>query len=163
MLLAELAKAIKEKTAGEAGTFVGLRFDNESCSALVKFIEDNKIPNAIPTNEIHVTLIYSKKSIAKTFEAEGTLEEPIEVKGKAFDIFKSKDDNNCLVLKLDSKALTARHKYIREEHGATHGFDEYLPHTTLTYDAGDFDISKLKIPKELKKLKLVTEYSEVLD
>lgn len=67
------------------------------------------------------------------------------------------------MLKLASDLLSDRHYMLREQFDATHDFEEYIPHITLSYDIGDFDVSKLPdIRAVLPDLYIVSEFNEEL-
>lgn len=141
------------------GTFVGVKFDPETCEMLRKFAEDNDIPNPVPSDDYHCTVIYSKKYLPN-MKAQGKLDDDIVANPKDFDLFG--EDKDSLVLKLDAPDLVKRHKDLMKEHGATYDFDEYIPHVTLSYDAPDFDLDDLD-PDDLGTLVVVEEYSEDID
>lgn len=152
----------KEKT----GTYAGVRFDADTKQRIKTFIKDNKIPNPIPTDKIHTTLLYSRKRLPE-YEAAGKLDPPLVGKPLKFDVWLSQPDDDgektkCLVLQYECTDLIKRHKKLMKEHGGTFDFDEYKPHVTFSYDIGDFDI-KLLDPKKIGDLKLVTEYQEDLN
>lgn len=157
MLLRELAN----KETETDGTYVGLKLTSDSKERVREYIAGKAIPNPIDEDDLHITLIYSRKALPK-FKARGELDPPIEATPKSFDIFKSQSGKSVLVLKLDSPELTARHKAIRKEHGATHDFPDYIPHVTFSYDVGDdFDLKSVKA-ENVGKVSFGEEYSEPL-
>lgn len=153
MLLTEL-KAEDAKN----GTYVGLKMDPDSKEALKAF--QKSIPNPLSSSEFHTTLIYSRKPF--TFESRGKLDEPIVAKPKKFSIFDTQTGARCLVIELESKEIEERHRYIMDKYKATYDYPEYKPHVTLSYDIGDFDISKLKI-EDVPEVKFVSEYDQPID
>lgn len=158
MLLVELAKGEKEE---KNGTYVGVHFDDETKDAIEAGIKALNIPKPIERHKMHSTVVYSRK-VLPDFKPRGKLDKPIKATAKTFDIFKSKSGENCLVVKLDCPELVKRHKEIRKEHGATHDFDEYLPHVTLSYDCGDLDLSDKSPSEYFKVFNIVEEYDEPL-
>ena len=50
---------------------------------------------------------------------------------------------DTLVMLLDSPDLSARHKELMDKYDLNYSWDDYKPHITLSYDAKDYDISKL--------------------
>ena len=68
------------------------------------------------------------------------------------------------MLKLDSSDLRERHEFLMKEHKATYDFPEYIPHITLSYDIGDFDINTLDI-EDLDDIdfQVIEEYKEDLN
>jgi len=144
------------------GTFAGIRLHNKTEDAIIKYIKDHDIPNATKHEDIHVTLLYSKKHLPK-YKAQGTIKE-LAFPNK-FTIFKSSPSDgskpkNCLVLLLDSKFLHDRYAKLTKQHKPTSDFDTYSPHITFSYDAGDLDLSQL--PKFNTDIELIKEYKEML-
>lgn len=52
-------------------------------------------------------------------------------------------DKGAVVLLFNSSALSWRHEEM-VRNGASHDFDEYQPHVSITYAAGDIDLSKVE-------------------
>lgn len=153
MLLMEL-KRVKEPT------FAGYDFDDASKNALAKLSDG--LPNSTSKEDLHVTLIYSKKPIIMM--SHGRLANPIAVKVKSYSIFTTDKAENCLVLELDAPEVVARHNQIMEETGASYDYPVYRPHVTLSYDVGpDFDISTLPEVSTLPTLHLIREYARRLN
>lgn len=160
-----LLKTLLESDQNEEqkGTFVGVKLSNDSEKRVKLLIEEGNIPNPIDIKDLHITVAYSRKYLPD-FEARGKLEEPITAKVTGLDIFPSQDtDKKALVLRLKSPKLTYRHNQIRKKHGATFDFSEYKPHLTLSYDAGDYDISDVEPTEFVKELEIDTEYMEDLN
>lgn len=100
-------------------------------------------------NDLHVTVLYSRNPIIVTprvfdYQAIAT----------GFEIF----DDGCLVLKLQSEALTNRHNDLIRA-GGTHDYPRFNPHVTLV--KGKCEISDLKLPNFA--LTFGDEYTEELD
>ncbi len=57
-----------KETKKQKGTYAGLKFDNESNKALIKLVNELGIPNPIDINDIHMTLLYSKKYLPSLAE-----------------------------------------------------------------------------------------------
>lgn len=144
------------------GTFAGIKLHKQAEKAILQFIKKHKIPNATPVDDIHITLLYSKKHLPQ-YKPAGAINE-LAFPNK-FTIFKSTPSDgskskNCLVLLLDSKFLHDRYSKLMKQHEATSDFDSYNPHITFSYDAGDLDISS---PKTFcGDIELITEYKETL-
>ena len=148
------------------GTYAGVRFDEDTVGRIKTFIEENEIPNAIPDDKIHTTLLYSRKP-CPNYKATGDLNPALTGTPTEFDVWESQPDDdgnksNCLVLQFECDDLVDRHKSLMDEHGGTFDFDEYKPHTTFSYDIGDLDIENLD-PSGLGDLKIVSEYQEELN
>lgn len=109
------------------------------------------IKNIIAFEKIHTTLIYSSKNPDSEIKIG---EDLLGVKAKfsKFHVFDTADNKKALVLKLNCKALIDKHKKLMKEHNLSYDYDEYIPHITVSYDIGDFDLSKInniKLPKDL--------------
>ena len=154
---------VKKKTPD--GTFAGVNFDKSTTDAVLKYIKENDIPHGLRGHEMHATLLYSKKYLPD-YEPAGKLKKPLVGTFSGFEIFESsKDDDtgkkkNCLVMRFICESLSQRHLSLMKEHGATYDYDEYKPHLTMSYDAGDFDPDKL--PSYNKDLIIIEEYGSDL-
>lgn len=144
------------------GTFAGIRFDQQTNKAIHSYNKTNNIQNPIHPRDMHITLLYSKKHLPNYTPAGkiSELAEPFK-----FTIFKSNPDDgsdpkNCLVLLVKSKFLHDRFDFLMDEHKASYDFDEYTPHITFSYDAGNVDVKQL--PKFENDIQLTSEYTEEL-
>lgn len=140
------------------GTYVASTLSDETIENLKKYIKDNKIPGGV--NDFHITLIYSRKPLPK-FVPEKQYDPPITGKFDKLHVFDEDNEDKCLVIKLNCPRLYQRHHMIRAKHGATHDFETYIPHITLSYDIKDMDIAKL--PNFFDDIVIVGEYAEELD
>lgn len=149
---------------GKGGTYAGVRFDAETNLKLYNFCISNGIPNPVPINKLHVTLLYSRKHLPN-YEAEGDYASPICCYPKEFVVWETNGENKpksrCLILKLNAPDLVERHKKLMDEHQATYDYPEYTVHVTLSYDIGDKNISGLQVNDKFE-MNLVHEYQEVL-
>lgn len=148
------------------GTFVAVRFREDTRQLLYAYALLNGIPNPLDPEEYHSTVVYSRNHI--DFEQPEFELVPIRhATPLAFDVFEGVIDGkkgNCCVLKINSEYMNDRHYYLRRYHNATHDFPDYHAHVTLSYDIGDFDVSKLRdIDVILPKLYLVSEFNEELE
>ena len=150
----------------EKGTYAAVRFGDDTKDNIESFINDNEIPNSVPRDKLHTTLLYSRK-YCPDYSPPGNLEQPLEGTPTEFDVWKSQPDeegnrSNCLVMKYDCEDLVNRHNELMDEHGATFDFDEYRPHVTLSYDIGDMSIDNLN-PDSIGPINVVEEYGEDLN
>lgn len=145
------------------GTYVGLKFDSDSTMFLKSFMIENSIPNRVPSDKLHVTLLYSRKYLPD-FKARGKIE-PINIKPLEFNVWDSNGENDtktkCLVLKFESKELKDLHNEYMDEYKATFDYPEYQPHVTLSYNIENYDARELTLPK--RTLQLDYEYKELLN
>lgn len=142
------------------GTYVGVRFTDDTKKAIKKYIEENEIPNSIDVEKLHTTLIFSRKHLPN-FTPKGKLNPTIKGTYKHMSIWKTQNEKNALVMEYDSKDMKNRHEEIMDEHNATYDFDEYKPHLTLSYDVSDIDIKSY--PEYDGPVEIDFEYTEPLD
>ena len=155
----KLQDITESKKNEQPGTYAAVTFDKDTVAALEKFNKDNKIAN--PNKDWHTTLLYSRKHLPN-YKPEKKYQRPYRGEPTKFEIWPSQNEKkNVLVLTFSCPQLYQRHHKLMLEHGATYDFDQYKPHVTLSYDAGDLDLSTL--PKFTKKLVIIGEYSEDLD
>lgn len=160
MLLSDLIILEKKKAKDDSGTYVSGKFSEESCDELYDLVKELKIPNPVPKESFHVTIVYSPKTVK--YKGLGELENPWIVIPKNLHIFHTQDGKNCLVMKLHAPELIEQHQMIVDDYGAEHTFDEYIPHVTCSYDVGeDYKIPKKKIKKI--ELEIVEEISEPIN
>ena len=158
MKITELLDTSKQKT----GTYAAVTYDEDSAKALSDFAEENNIPDPVAPSDLHATLLYSRKHLPD-YEPLGDLETPLTAKVKGFKGCPTNSgEKNCLVALLDCPELEERWKYLMDTHGATWDFPDYTPHTTLSYDVGDLDASRLN-PDDLGELVINHEFSEDLE
>lgn len=146
------------------GTYSAVTYDSNTRELLYDWCRKNGIPNLVSIESLHTTIIYSKNKIDKSNEIHiGAADLKLlnwEIRGIGFDVFKSGEDD-VLVLLLKADDLEALHdRFIA--HGATHDFENYVPHVTLSYSlTSDFDLGKLYPPSF--NLVPATVYTEDLD
>lgn len=142
--------------APEDGTFAGVHFSNASVQALKEFADANQIPNQTPIEDYHSTLLFSRSPLPN-YEPWGAYKSALTAIPKYATIF-GEGDEKALVIVLDAPGLVKRHKYLMSKHPeATWDHDEYLPHVTLSYNAGDFDPNSLNVT-DIGPLEFIEEY-----
>jgi len=100
-----------------------------------------------PAEDLHVTVLYSRAEVdwlkmgaAWNEDDKGNLTVPA---GGA-RIVEALGDKGAVVLLFNSSALSWRHEEMVRQ-GASHDFDEYQPHVTITYEKPDeLDLEKVK-------------------
>ena len=154
------SKTFKEFLNEGKGIYVGVKFTMAAAEDISIFCAENNIPNPVPEKEIHSTLIYSTKYdniVTNDVGEDLGNAEPLK-----FHIFNTQDNKKALVLIIKSEYLIKRHKELMQKYDLTYSYDEYIPHITLSYDIGDFDISKLNIKDLPTNFTINTEYKEDL-
>lgn len=136
------------------GTYAGLRFSEESKDKIMKLCEF--VPNSISRDDIHCTLLYSRKHLPN-YIAKGSINETAKVNG--YKIFETQDGSRALVLTLESDFIINRFNELMKTHDATYDYDEYIPHITISYDIGDFGIDSLNFNESLD---IIEEYKKDL-
>lgn len=162
MKLKEIAEA-KKNNKGPKGTYAGYHFDNADLKKVRAWAKKHEIPNRVPHEKMHTTLLYSRKH-CPDYQPLGTLNPPMKLKFGEFEIWPTQDKKHALIVRLDAPQMIDRHNKLMKEHGATYDYDEYKPHITLSYDVGeDFDKSTLEdIKDDVPEIKAVEEYEEEL-
>lgn len=144
-------------TEAKKGTYSGGKFTKFLNEGLISFSKQNNIPNI--NNEPHVTILFSRKHLPN-YKGAGKVSYKASVKD--FHVFEG--ETKVLVLTLESPDLVNRHNELMTEHEATYDFPEYIPHVTLSYDLGDYNIDNLNI-EDLDDLDftITEEYQEDLN
>lgn len=159
-----MTKTYKQLMEEMKGTYAGVRLDKKSNNLIETYMKEHDVPNRVPTDKLHITLLYSRKYLPNYKPSQTSY--PMSAKTVGFHMWKTqslehKDSKNCLVLEINAPKLIKRHKELMDEHEATFDYPEYKTHITLSYDIGDFDISDL--PKMHNLLTIEKEYKEDLD
>lgn len=143
------------------GTYAGVKLSDETVERIVAYCDEHDIPNPVPSDKLHVTLLYSRKYLPD-YEAAGEYKKPMVGEPAGFDVWDTSDEepSRCLVLKLDCERLLKRHEQLMNKHEATYDHDEYTPHVTFSYNIEDYDESDL--PKIDFPIELVKEYQDDL-
>jgi len=146
------------REAPEDGTYAGVRFYSDDVKKLEAFVAENNIPNPLPSEDYHSTLLFSKVPVPD-YKPHGMYKQSLTAMPKDVKLW-GEDEEKALVIILDCPQLVKRHEYLMKKHPeATWDHPAYIPHVTLSYDAGDFDISKLNV-KDIGMLSIVEEYGD---
>lgn len=159
----KLGDIMEEKKEQEGkGTYVGVKFSKDTKDRLKEYMKKNDIPNPLPRDKMHTTVIYSRKR-ADDIKPHGKIDPPWIGKPESMEIFKTRDENNALVLRYKCKKLSDRHQYIMDKHDTTYDWPEFKIHVTLSYDCGDIDLDSLSDVKDIGDIEIVEEYKEDLE
>lgn len=148
------------KKTHHRGTYAGVRFSESTQDDLKKWMIMNQVPNPVPSDKLHTTLLYSRKR-CPNYVPRGPIAPAYTAQPGNFEIWPSQDGNNCLVLTFECPELVQRHKDLMQEHGATFDYPEYKTHVTLSYNVGDLTTEDLPAYEGL--VEIVEEYGEELD
>ena len=130
----ERTRAKYRKDSHPDGTYIAAQLTKKSQKDLDYFVTEAQIPNAADPKQYHSTVIYSRKGVpdAKNYKFKLPFKAKIK-EWKKFDTQFGKS-GKCLVAIMDSPELEKAHKEIRETYGAQHGYPDYHPHVTVSYD-----------------------------
>jgi hypothetical protein len=132
--------AIRQNSKNSNGLYVSRPVVN--AKQLYDWADKNNIPGIVPPEQMHVTVVYSRKNVDLTPSKDN-----VSINGGARSI-EPLGDKGAVVLKLESPALQKRWQEAADA-GASWDYESgYHPHVTLTYDAdmGSFDPKKLAPP-----------------
>lgn len=160
MKLLELFKSSDKSCAETVGTYAALLLTDNTKSALDDFCIRHSVPNKC--QDYHTTIMYSRKHHPDFSPIPDAIHYGTPI---AFDVFTDRrTDKNCLVLKYRSLSIEKRHYDLKNRFGATWDFDTFEPHITLSYDIGDFDVSKLSVADiKIHLIEFSKEYCELLE
>lgn len=140
--------------------YVAVRPDRRTIDYLQSVIARYKIPQPHSGEKMHCTEIYSTKPTkVPQIQPNRIFKATIS----KFEVFNTRDGKRCLVAKLDSPDLQARHKELMTELEASYDFPDYLPHITMSYDIGDMDETILIAALTKSSIYLTNEYYELLN
>lgn len=100
----------------------------------------------VPADELHVTIAYSRQALdwMKVGGDWGSRQDGgLTVAPGGARLVEPLGSEGAVVLLFNSSELAWRHMQIREA-GASWDYEEYQPHVTITYAAGDLDLSKVE-------------------
>ncbi|ANI04169.1 hypothetical protein A210_16430 [Pseudomonas putida SJTE-1] len=100
----------------------------------------------VPADELHVTIAYSRQALdwMKVGGDWGSRQDGgLAVAPGGARLVEPLGGEGAVVLLFNSSELAWRHMQIREA-GASWDYEEYQPHVTITYAAGDLDLSKVE-------------------
>jgi hypothetical protein len=135
------------------GTYAALKYEDGTIKIIGDLIELWNIPNPLKPEKLHTTIIYSRSPIPAGKQHNMNRAE-MKSKGWKFlpshlGLLKSSPHSpitDVLVLFLKAPELVELHDSLKVN-GASHDFDGYDPHITLSYNLPEsFDWKSLEIP-----------------
>lgn len=149
----------KDPDKPETGAFVGVKFSELTVEELLKLIEALNIENPTNADELHCTVMYTKSDVPDLLDMDGqSYDPPLVATGDKFEIFKTQDENDCLVLRIKCDELVERHEAIKDKYSAVYTHDEFKPHITLSYNCNEFDLDAANEKKSIDSIEIVEEY-----
>ena len=141
MEIASLSQYAKHKD----GTYVSLEMSQDSRVMLDNYVEMTLgLKERVDPKTYHITVIYSRTPVPS---AEQLLHMntalPVEAQPVAYEVFPTKNDGQCLVLRLICPYATRINSQLTLQ-GATSDYDEYKPHVTIAYNLKE-DVNPLEL------------------
>ena len=99
-----------------------------------------------PVDDLHVTVLYSRQSVDWMKMGDNWSSDQngnLTVPAGGARIVEPLGTDGAVVLLFSSTDLQWRHRNMVEA-GASHDYEEFQPHVTITYDAGDVDLAKVE-------------------
>lgn len=129
------------------GTYVAIDLTDDSKVQLDNYLKLTLDPmNRVDPDSYHITIIYSRTPVPDAEKFAGTSAPGFALVTK-WEVFPTKNDGKCLVMKLDFPFAERLNRTLTEM-GATSDYDEYKPHVTVAYDfQGDIDPDALARPQ----------------
>jgi 2'-5' RNA ligase len=149
-----------EKTTGEeeihypSGVYIATKL-SEITETYIKEYCNKYLKNEEINEDLHCTLIYSKKEHKEKIEPE---DYKFLANSKEFSIFG--DENKVLVMEINCAPLIRRNKELVEKYNFISDFSEYKPHITIAFNP-KVDLNFL--PPFEHSIELEGEYVEELD
>lgn len=118
----------------------------KNAAEIIRWAKGEGFETTVPKDEMHVTIAYSRTAVdwMKITEDYFSSEDgSIEIKPGSVRIVEPLGTEGAVVLMFNSSHLAYRHEDIKRM-GASWDHPEYQPHITITYDAGDLDLSEVE-------------------
>lgn len=96
----------------------------------------------LDADDLHVTVLYSRTPV-NWFKMGSDFRDKVTVEAGGPRKVDQLRDEGAVVLHFGSSDLEWRHEEMVRR-GASHDYDEYLCHVTISYDAGDVDLGKVE-------------------
>lgn len=110
------------------GTYASFQLSPASAKLLYDFCEEMRLPDRVEIDDYHCTIIYSHAPCPEVSQEDFNL--PCKAVPKGYKLLGT--EVVVLVLELECPNAEFLHNRFMEKHGATHDYDEYIPHITLT-------------------------------
>lgn len=143
--------SLKQYAAHKDGTYVSMDLADESRALLDNYVEMSLgLTERVDPSTYHITIIYSRTPVPTAENYAGNKTD-IAAKVVGYEVFPTKNDGKCLVMRLEFPYAESLNKQLGIE-GATSDYDQYKPHLTLAYDIKqEIDPAQLPVPQfELK-------------
>jgi phage-related protein (TIGR01555 family) len=112
----------------------------------IKWAKGQGFATTVPAEELHVTVLFSRTPVDWMKMGTGWEQDAdgkLKVAAGGARLVEKLGDKGAVVLLFGSSALSWRHEDM-VRNGASHDFDEYQPHVSITYEGSDVDLSKVE-------------------
>lgn len=148
------APAANDDTAAVAGKAVSFAADDPrplyvsrqllNAGELLDWARSQGFTSTLPAEELHVTVIYSKRPVNWFGMGQfGSNTGEVIVGPGGPRMVEPLGEDGAVALLFQSVDLQWRHREMRDA-GASWDYPSYLPHVTLTYEAGEIDLAKVE-------------------
>lgn len=142
-MIATLQQYAKHKN----GTYVSMDLSDECKDLVDNFVQMNLgLEERVNKSTYHITIIYSRTPVPSAENCAGAVA-GAAAKVSGYEVFPTKNDGKCLVMRLDFPYANIINKQLSAE-GATSDYSEYKPHMTVAYDIKqEIDPESLPLPQ----------------
>ena len=142
-MIATLTQFAKHKD----GTYVSMDLSDHCRELIDHFVEMNLgLTERVDKSTYHITVIYSRAPVPSAEQYTGSTTD-IGATVTGYEVFPTKNDGKCLVMRLDFPFANLLNKQLTAE-GAMSDYPEYKPHMTIAYDIKqEIDPHSLPIPQ----------------
>ena len=142
-MIATLTQFAKHKD----GTYVSMDLTQGSRDIMDHFVEMSLgLTERVDKSTYHITVIYSRAPVPTAEQYAGS-ESASTARVTGYEVFPTKNDGKCLVMRLDFPFANLLNKQLTAE-GAMSDYPEYKPHMTIAYDIKqEIDPHSLPIPQ----------------
>jgi phage-related protein (TIGR01555 family) len=112
----------------------------------IKWAKGQGFETTVPADELHVTVLFSRTPVDWMTMGSPWSEDDkgqLKVPPGGARLVEPLGDKGAVVLLFNSSALSWRHEEM-VRNGASHDFDSYQPHVTISYAGSDIDLSKVE-------------------
>lgn len=113
----------------------------KNAAEIIRWAKSQGFKKTLEASDLHVTVAFSRTPL-DWMKIDQAWDSEIKIEGGA-RIIERLGDKGAVVLLFKSDALDWRWRHFREA-GAAWDFPEYQPHITISYDAGEIDVSEIE-------------------
>jgi len=142
-MIATLTQFAKHKD----GTYVSMDLTQGSRDIMDHFVDTSLgLTERVDKSTYHITVIYSRAPVPTAEQYAGS-ESASTARVTGYEVFPTKNDGKCLVMRLDFPFANLLNKQLTAE-GAMSDYDTYKPHMTIAYDIKqEIDPHTLPVPE----------------